>query len=799
MTKLRVSPFVSLVLAPSGVFVRTDLAFFQIGGRDLKTFVSRLLPLLDGKRDRGGLLRALPDYSQESIAGALDLLEKHGVVERVSGFSHRWAGQKEFFRHWAGTATDPQAKLAQSRVLVIGLEPWGVECALELATAGVGALVLLDGERITEPLPGIWKSSEIGRQRRTALSRLIRDRTPECRVTSHPLRLSTGGRVQAPSGKFDLVVVATHRDDLGTLLGAARLTHSAGLRSLTALVDGLDAVVGPAVIPGRTGCWNCFRLRSLAHAEPLGETREFQAALLRQSRPSQVQHTYLRPMLPLLGHLTALEALKILSGYTPSKLFGNVIVQDLVTLQTSTHKLIRMPWCDVCGGAAAGGKEPNENGDKDDSSVAARVASAATPAELRESLAGWVDERIGVIRNLVAEAPDQRGPELPFTSAAMLAPYVDGRSGSGTVSATSGRGLTLVDAMRGAAAEGMERYSAGRYCRRDLVRCRSGELNGEALDARELFFYERKRYDDPDFPFAAYQPRQSIEWVTGSWMDNGRPVWVPALCAYYGYDAPPAEQFGQVTTNGLAAGRNPEDASLRSAFELIERDAFMLTWLARRPARALDIHGSLDPAALEIVRQLEQQGALVKIYLLDVGHSIPVALCVSYGDGTHWPGAAITLGCHLSAKAAAERAILEHGQSTPHLRDILESGEERIPASPDTVMNMMDHALYYFPKDRARAFHFLRECEAKPVTLDEGDEPAEISIAECARRLHRAGLRIAMVDVTSPDLKDGPFRVMRAVGPWFQPVDFGHKLQRLANPRLARWTRSPNPDPHPLA
>lgn len=798
MTKLRVSPFVSLVLAPSGVFVRSDLAFFQIGGRDVKAFVSRLLPLLNGERDREALVRALPEYSPESIIGTLDLLERHRVLERVPGSSCALPGQKEFFRQRSSALNDPQAKLAQSRVLVIGLEPWGAVCALELAAAGVGSLALLDGGRISEPLSGVWETSEIGRQRRTVLSRLIRNRAPKCRVTSHPLKLSNTGRIAPPSYKFDLVVIATHRDDLRTLLGAAHFTHRTGLKSLTAFVDGLEAVVGPAVMPGRTACWNCFRLRSLAHAQPLPEVREFQTALLRQSNALQVQHSYLGPMLPLLGHSAALEVIKILSGYVPSRLFGRVIVQDLVTLQTTTHTLIRMPWCDVCGGAAAGGTEPNEEGNEGHSTVAEKVASAVDPADLREALAGWVDKRTGVIRTLVAEVPDQRGPELPFTSAAMLAPYVDGRSRIEVVPA-SGRGLTVVEAMRGAAAEGMERYSAARYRRKDLLRCRSDELDGEALDARELFFYERERYDDPDFPFVAYQSRQPIEWVPGSWMDNGRRVWIPALCAYYGYDAPPAEQFGQVTTNGLAAGKNLEDASLRSAFELIERDAFMLTWLARRPARALDTERSLDPVTQEIVRQLEQQGALVRIYLLDVGHSIPVTLCVSYGDGKRWPGAAITLGCHLSPRVSIQRAILEHGQSTPHLRTILEGGEVRIPTTPTEVTSLMDHALYYFPKNRARAFHFLRECEANPVALEEIEEPAEISIAECARRLRHAGLRIALADVTSPDLKNGPFQVMRAVGPWFQPVDFGHKLQRLANPRLTRWASSPNPDPHPLA
>jgi len=353
--------------------------------------------------------------------------------------------------------------------------------------------------------------------------------------------------------------------------------------------------------------------------------------------------------------------------------------------------------------------------------------------------------------------------------------------------------------MRGAAAEGLERYSAMRYRRSELRRCALDELREDAIDPDQFFFYEAERYGEASFPYAPFRRTQPLEWLRGSWVDSGKPVWVPALCAYLGYDAPLTELFGQVTSNGLAAGRDFEDAALRALFELVERDAFMLTWLARLPARRLDVGRSLDPAAREVVRQLEEQGASVRLYLLDVGHAIPAVACVLYGDGRRWPGAAVALGCHLSPRAAVLRAILEQGQTSQYMRVLLEEGKERIPATPDEVLTPVDHALYYFPRERAGAFEFLRRDESTAIQVDDLEEPADISLAACASRLSKVGLRPAVVDVTSPDLMAGPFRVVRALGPWFQPVDFGHRLQRFASPRLRRLIATPNPDPHPLA
>jgi hypothetical protein len=51
----------------------------------------------------------------------------------------------------------------------------------------------------------------------------------------------------------------------------------------------------------------------------------------------------------LLGHLTAMEALKVLTGYTSSTLGGRVVLLDAVTLESTYHTLVRLPWCRVCG------------------------------------------------------------------------------------------------------------------------------------------------------------------------------------------------------------------------------------------------------------------------------------------------------------------------------------------------------------------------------------------------------------------------------------------------------------------
>jgi len=143
--------------------------------------------------------------------------------------------------------------------------------------------------------------------------------------------------------------------------------------------------------------------------------------------------------------------------------------------------------------------------------------------------------------------------------------------------------------------------------------------------------------------------------------------------------------------------------------------------------------------------------------------------------------------------------MLELAQTGPHLRRLMRSGALAVPGEPRLVREMLDHAAYYFPADRAAAFDHLRRA-APPVALGTLAETApQRSLASCASALAAAGIRVALVDVTSPDVATGPFRVVRAVSPDLQPLSYGHGLERLPVARVrARGLASRILPSHPI-
>jgi len=230
----------------------------------------------------------------------------------------------------------------------------------------------------------------------------------------------------------------------------------------------------------------------------------------------------------------------------------------------------------------------------------------------------------------------------------------------------------------------------------------------------------------------------------------------------------------------------------------------MISWLARRAGRRVvwsrDTNPAVDPDVTTTMAFLAREGAEVEFYLLEVGIGIPTLMCIGFGDGRRWPGAVVGLGAHLSPRVAMRRAILEVAQVGPQLRTLASGGDIAIPCTPGEVRTLLDHALFYAPAERAVAFDWLRSTR-HAVDVTELAEPTDLSLAECARRVEAAGVRVAVVDVTSPDVALGPFRVVRALAPGLQPLHIGAGFEHLANPRLKALASGGvvlNSDPHPL-
>jgi ribosomal protein S12 methylthiotransferase accessory factor len=224
-----------------------------------------------------------------------------------------------------------------------------------------------------------------------------------------------------------------------------------------------------------------------------------------------------------------------------------------------------------------------------------------------------------------------------------------------TLQISNGKGLRLVDAKVSALMEAVElaHLESAPQATLAWATCAQMAQRGEAFS-----------WDVPDFMRGKREPEGPIEWVRGTELFSGAPVWLPACAAWQR----PA-QFLLVTSNGLASGNTLVEATLHGLYEVLERHC--LSWLDQAGQVDLTHAQVLDPAeALDAdIRELHAriEGSDVQLVLLRVDtplrlHTFMAVLLDRQALGA---GSMVNVGsgAHLSPTVAATRAITEAAQS----------------------------------------------------------------------------------------------------------------------------------------
>jgi adenylyltransferase/sulfurtransferase len=111
-----------------------------------------------------------------------------------------------------------------------------------------------------------------------------------------------------------------------------------------------EVTVGPLVAPYETACYLCYRMRAVACADEPEEEFAFQSFLDRRKRDDSATRENLVFGTTTAGQLAALEVFKELSGVVAPSTKGAIVVFDLIKLATTTHVVLRKPWCPACHG-----------------------------------------------------------------------------------------------------------------------------------------------------------------------------------------------------------------------------------------------------------------------------------------------------------------------------------------------------------------------------------------------------------------------------------------------------------------
>jgi ribosomal protein S12 methylthiotransferase accessory factor len=424
-----------------------------------------------------------------------------------------------------------------------------------------------------------------------------------------------------------------------------------------------------------------------------------------------------------------------------------------------------------------------------------------------------VSPRVGLIRSLSKVVRGVEEPNPPVIYQAALS-HFDYRMAPQMERFSAGKGRTASEAIRAALGEAVEHYCAS-HVNKEVTRLASREELPDAVAPPEFVLYSDAQYTGGTVAYHRWQPRDTLTWTPVRELPSGREVFAPAQLVYLTFTAQREEDF--LTTpnsNGLAAGPDLDFAILNGLYELIERDGFLVTWMNKLPAPEVDFNGAND-LARSIKAHYAHYGTEVRVFNVSTDIPVYVMMAMALDKTGEGPAVLVGLGCHLDPQVALNRSLLEvcqvHPGETRRYRE--EPPAERLRSYED-VRALEDHGAFLTARERIGECSFLLD-NGRVQSIEEMPDRSQGNVAAdleaCVDALKKAGCRVLYADLTTPDVADYGFRVVRAIATGLQPMHFGHGEERLGGRRLfevprslghaegARGEGDLNPCPHPLA
>jgi len=227
-----------------------------------------------------------------------------------------------------------QAKLLDSKVLVVGAGGLGAPLLLYLAAAGVGTLGVIDDDTVdlsNLQRQVIHTTDRVGMAKVESAATAVAAVNPDVRLIAHRARLSADNALELIAG-YDLVADGT--DNFATRFLLNDACYLAGRPLVSAAILRFDGQLSTfkAHESGDNPCYRCL----FREPPPPGQV------------PSCSEAGVLGAVAGAMGTLQATEVLKELLGIGTS-LSGRLLLYDALDTTFRTIKLPRDPGCPLCG------------------------------------------------------------------------------------------------------------------------------------------------------------------------------------------------------------------------------------------------------------------------------------------------------------------------------------------------------------------------------------------------------------------------------------------------------------------
>lgn len=308
-----------------------------------------------------------------------------------------------------------------------------------------------------------------------------------------------------------------------------------------------------------------------------------------------------------------------------------------------------------------------------------------------------------------------------------------------------------------------------------LIRSRFRDLV-TAIDPRTIIRFHPTQYRMEGFPFKMFNETLGYEWVEGYDEITGSAVYILADLVYFPY-YPKTPPYAYANSSGVAAHPDRQKAVETSTLELIERDAFMITYLIKLISPAISDH-TLPQYIQRRIQGLKRMG--FKVWVRD--HSLDLAPVVFVFAQNEELAYTTCASCSsFDTEHAVSHALMEVEASALAR---LQNGPARFK-QPEEVVMPFDHGALYEQRQYFRRADFLIRNRITIAFRDVGRNVAR-SWQGLLNRFAAKGWRLITVPLFLSEEYggNGDLHVIRSLVPGIVPMTFGNRQEPAGMERI---------------
>jgi len=264
-----------------------------------------------------------------------------------------------------------------------------------------------------------------------------------------------------------------------------------------------------------------------------------------------------------------------------------------------------------------------------------------------------------------------------------------------------------------------------------------------------------------------------LNWIEGFSLTNNRKVLVPASLVYAVYNSKdyhePIIRFNIST--GAACGPNSFFALYRGMCEIIERDAYMISFVNDIPKPKVDIVPNKFLA--EMKRRIERYSLELNVISTQLDFPVYTFACLIFDRTGSGPAVSAGISGRLEPEKAIKSATLEALRRHIATRDRFYR-EKPLPMPEKSSLDwfLLNKQLWWSaPHMIERAMSFISD---KTVAVDSlinnSDDSDEKKVAFLVKELKEKNCEVIFVDVTIPQVRELGFCVVKVLIPEMVPL-----------------------------